>query len=149
MRAKRAAHLIELWSSSPSLPSWRPLLLPVSPNQTKSMADHRFEYLKQLGVRFIFKLPTSGLDALAELDVRRSILSSDGWLTASTRPLPLQPVQCRQRIFRANLLSQKCISAPSDDTNSVGCSRRAPKISSYVMNGAVCVTRAGFFHRSK
>lgn len=148
MRAKRAFTLIELLVVIAIIAILAALLLPaLSKAKQKAWRTIDLNNLKELGVA-VHLYTTDNQDWMPWPNWYSGEVANHqaGWLYALD---PSQPASAQFKVatgtFWPILQNQKMYFCPSDDTNSVMFQARGQKISSYVMNGAVCGYSRGTF----
>jgi prepilin-type N-terminal cleavage/methylation domain-containing protein len=148
MRAKRAFTLIELLVVIAIIAILAALLLPaLSKAKQKAWEAIDLNNLKELGVA-VHLYTSDNQDSMPWANWMSGDVATHapGWLYAldSTASGSAQ-FKVATGSFWPVLLNQKMYFCPSDDTNSTLFQARGQKISSYVMNGAVCgYTRATY-----
>ena len=148
MRAKRAFTLIELLVVIAVIAILAALLLPVlSKAKQKAWQTIDLNNLKQLGAA-VHLYTTDNQDSMPWPNWMSGEETSHqtGWLYALD---PTASASARFKVatgsFWSILLDQRMYFCPSDDTNSPAFQARGQKISSYVMNGAVCGYGRGLY----
>jgi prepilin-type N-terminal cleavage/methylation domain-containing protein len=148
MRAKRAFTLIELLVVIAIIAILAALLLPaLSKAKQKAWRSVDLNHLKQMGMA-VHLYNTDNMDwmpwpnwASGEVNTHQM-----GWLyTLETNTPSSDRFKVATGSFWPILENQKMYFCPSDDTNSVMFQARGQKISSYVMNGAVCGYSRGLY----
>jgi prepilin-type N-terminal cleavage/methylation domain-containing protein len=148
MRAKRAFTLIELLVVIAIIAILAALLLPtLSKAKQRAWQVIDLNNLKQLGMA-VHLYTSDNQDWMPWPNWASGEQSTHqtGWLYAlDPNSAGSSQFNVASGSFWPILLNQKMYFCPSDDTNSVSFQARGQKISSYVMNGAVCGYSRGLF----